>query len=778
MNIFSSITSLEYAIIAGAIVLVLALGLLVIMMVRHKKKAVQPAQQPQDDTSQQPKSKSSTPPSDASQLGHQLPQPTFINQIGVVFMKIIVFLPTMFMGFLDLVHTSRFKYYGLISGVVAIESVFAFRASIVYYDVLDGHANPIEQWVIALLVFIAIFFCGFMLSTNPQMIDIEKKQHETIEKAQDAIQQKMLETQKKQEQLITGYIGEIQTQLRDIKLLTQQATANKQPLKVRLRMPRMPKLPRLPKSPNLERILKKEKRWTFVTMLTAGVVILHDWAGVIYVQFAPSASGSQSQGHYDLPTIIVTLGMCALTILPFIMGSWADKLKPAMEEEKEHILQNFTSEAHRKIKLFVIQGVLRYIPTTDLVRLVQALPTSEFGDFKKFVMPIIGPGQPLELPAYVENPLALASVGGPIVQPKLASITQEHATKVAPPNVPQSETIAPAKNQRETPVLEVSNTPVLEEPLPEQTSSITEAIAPSKMQEITPPKASDKTEAISQANNAANDMVKPASEEPKPLSKKQEIILDTLPQTDPNESDKPAEIEDDWNEVIAKFPGVKTWLSSGRATVSIEEIAQATGLDKNKIGRAKIHGTPRNKKIKVIAVKAPNKSKHPAVLAWLKLQEPIRIADSNPFANNTPKTDGIENGLPLSNTQENSVSKTPLIEENLEGINVSQSTGITEEENVCQSAEIDEEITDAIQEEILTENSDQSQGITDDIPEGIAETLDEKSEVSEETHHWADEYRCVPLPEPPNIMQPSEPPSTDELPVIDPTVIISELAHA
>src|SRR6516162_3429427 len=58
---------------------------------------------------------------------------------------IILFLPYLFLDLLDMVHTKKFKYYGLVTALLAIEAFFAFRAATVYYDVLSDRMPPPEM---------------------------------------------------------------------------------------------------------------------------------------------------------------------------------------------------------------------------------------------------------------------------------------------------------------------------------------------------------------------------------------------------------------------------------------------------------------------------------------------------------------------------------------------------------------------------------------------------------------------------------------------------------
>lgn len=79
---------------------------------------------------------------------------------------IVFFLPNLFLDVLDMVHTKKFKYYGLILALLAIEAFFAFRAATVYYDVLNQRMPGPEMAIVCIIVFVAVFLCGYMVATH------------------------------------------------------------------------------------------------------------------------------------------------------------------------------------------------------------------------------------------------------------------------------------------------------------------------------------------------------------------------------------------------------------------------------------------------------------------------------------------------------------------------------------------------------------------------------------------------------------------------------------
>lgn len=221
---------------------------------------------------------------------------------------VLFFLPNLLLDLLDIVHTKKFKYYGLILALLCIEAFFAFRASTVYYDVLNTHMASAEMIIVCIMVFVAVFLCGYMVATHGKM---------TL--------------------------------------------------------------------------------WSGCTM---AFVIMHDWAGTVWMNYTqPGSTNINTDG--GALKVILTIGMCVLSILPFIMGAWAEELRPQLEEEMEEEVNAFTSTATRKIKRRAVDRVLRLANHTNVVHLVRALPSDEFLDFKQFVMPIIAPGTPYNLP---ENP--------------------------------------------------------------------------------------------------------------------------------------------------------------------------------------------------------------------------------------------------------------------------------------------------------------------------------------------------------------------------------------
>lgn len=230
---------------------------------------------------------------------------------GANWFSAIVFFPVnLFLDMLDMVHTKKFKYYGLILALLAIEAFFAFRASTVYYDVLHSRMPGPEMTIVCVIVFIAVFLCGYMVATHGKLTF-----------------------------------------------------------------------------------------WSFWTMV---FVIMHDWAGTVWMNYStPDAASTNAQLK-----VVLTIGMCVLGLLPFIMGAWTEELRPQLDAEMEEEVNAFTSTATRKIKRRAVDRVLRLANHTNVVHLVRALPADEFADFKKFVMPIIAPGTPYNLTDQPSNDLS------------------------------------------------------------------------------------------------------------------------------------------------------------------------------------------------------------------------------------------------------------------------------------------------------------------------------------------------------------------------------------
>lgn len=234
---------------------------------------------------------------------------------------LVLFIPRLFLDVLDIIHTKKFKYYGLVLALIALEAGFAFRAAQVYYDVLSAHIPSVEMIFIVAIIFVAIFLCGFMVTTHEGPFNWQ--------------------------------------------------------------------------------------RW-----LTAIVVFLHDCAGVVWMNYQPAA-GSKVVAGTTLEIVlngVLTFGMCAFAILPFMIGKWAEELRPQMSQELDEEVEQFTEAATRKIKRRAVNRVLSLVNHTDVVQLVEALPDSEFDDFKSFVMPIIAPGkitvknEPIPAQNLAENP--------------------------------------------------------------------------------------------------------------------------------------------------------------------------------------------------------------------------------------------------------------------------------------------------------------------------------------------------------------------------------------
>lgn len=230
-----------------------------------------------------------------------------------LFSSVVFFLPNLFLDMLDTVHTKKFKYYGLILALLSIEAFFAFRAATVYYDVLQARMPAAEMAIVSIIVFVAVFLCGYMVATHGKLTF-----------------------------------------------------------------------------------------WSFLTMV---FVVVHDWAGTVYMNYAQIANTSTTNAAPDDSLkLMLTIGMCVLGLLPFIMGAWVNALYPELEAEMEQEVNAFTSMAERKIKRRAVDRVLRLANHTNVVQLVRALPADEFADFKAFVMPIIAPGLSHNLPNLEEQP--------------------------------------------------------------------------------------------------------------------------------------------------------------------------------------------------------------------------------------------------------------------------------------------------------------------------------------------------------------------------------------
>lgn len=219
------------------------------------------------------------------------------------FSTVLFFLPNLLLDLLDVIHTKKFKYYGLVLALLAIEAFFAFRASTVYYDVLNSRMPAIEMGIVCVIIFVAVFLCGYMVATHGGT-------------------------------------------------------------------------------------------WTWGYGCTMVFVVVHDWAGTLWMNYANTTTAE----FYDPFRLILTVGMCLLGLLPFVMGAWAEVLRPELEHEQEEEVNAFTTLATRKIKRRAVEKVLRLANRTDVVHLVQALPRDEFTEFKQFVMPIIAlPGTPYDI---------------------------------------------------------------------------------------------------------------------------------------------------------------------------------------------------------------------------------------------------------------------------------------------------------------------------------------------------------------------------------------------
>lgn len=207
---------------------------------------------------------------------------------------------------LDAAHSVRTQYYMLLLALLGMEAFFSTRASTVYYDILSTRMTAVEVDVVAVIVFMAIFLCGYMVASHG--------------------------------------------------------------------------------------IRKADGTWDWGNIWLAVLVVVHDITGVVYLNYGPGSTGST-----DPASISITVGMCAFSLVPFAMGSRAEKLRPDLERELDQEVETFTNAATRTIKRRAVDRVLRLANRTDVIHLVRSLPAHEFAEFKAFVMPIIAPGTPHNL---------------------------------------------------------------------------------------------------------------------------------------------------------------------------------------------------------------------------------------------------------------------------------------------------------------------------------------------------------------------------------------------
>lgn len=88
---------------------------------------------------------------------------------------IVFFLPNLLLDLLDIVHTKKFKYYGLILALLCIETFFAFRSSTVYYEVLGPHLSSAESFIVAAVMFGFIGIGGLTVATYGKLKDDQGK---------------------------------------------------------------------------------------------------------------------------------------------------------------------------------------------------------------------------------------------------------------------------------------------------------------------------------------------------------------------------------------------------------------------------------------------------------------------------------------------------------------------------------------------------------------------------------------------------------------------------
>lgn len=238
---------------------------------------------------------------------------------------------------LDAAHSVRMQYYMLLLALLGMEAFFSTRASTVYYDILSTRMTAVEVDVVAVIVFVAIFLCGYMVASHG--------------------------------------------------------------------------------------IKKASGEWDWGNIWLAVLVVVHDITGVVYLNYGPGSNGST-----DWASISITVGMCAFSLVPFVMGSRAEKLRPELEAELDQEVETFTNAATRTIKRRAVDRVLRLANRTDVIHLVRSLPAHEFAEFKAFVMPIIAPGTPHNL-----SDIAVQDSAGQAAHLRELEAKIEHLQMLLPP---------------------------------------------------------------------------------------------------------------------------------------------------------------------------------------------------------------------------------------------------------------------------------------------------------------------------------------------------------
>jgi hypothetical protein len=112
----------------------------------------------------------------------------------------------------------------------------------------------------------------------------------------------------------------------------------------------------------IEERVKKGKRWGTSGVLMAVVVIVaHDWGAAIYTVF----------GKNQAPTpglVMVTIGMCGLVLVPFLVGRMALVMAESLREEEEQTFERAKRKEEQRQQL----AALRQRPRESL----RAVPSS------------------------------------------------------------------------------------------------------------------------------------------------------------------------------------------------------------------------------------------------------------------------------------------------------------------------------------------------------------------------------------------------------------------
>jgi hypothetical protein len=91
------------------------------------------------------------------------------------------------------------------------------------------------------------------------------------------------------------------------------------------------------------------------------VIVVHDWGAAVYTVFGKNQAP-------NLALVMVTVGMCGLVLVPFLIGRMAQAMAESLGEEEEDLFARKKRKVERRQELAALRqkrnGTIRMVPPT------------------------------------------------------------------------------------------------------------------------------------------------------------------------------------------------------------------------------------------------------------------------------------------------------------------------------------------------------------------------------------------------------------------------------